>query len=131
VTGENNQASGIESGNNVILARSVSLGADCDTIFAVGVRIGAHGDRVFCIDITVAMVAQEAVAIAAGIEFEGVVGYDVLTGGDRIALTGGFGVGFVDGNNGHSFGSNDDTVWGGRVGAQWTWGRKAVPYAMK
>ena len=71
---------------------------------------------------------------AFGMGFEGVLGYDMLTGGDRIALTGGFGVGFADSSNnnnfGHSFGSSDDDVWGGRIGAQWTWGRKAVPYAM-
>ena len=72
---------------------------------------------------------------AFGMGFEGVLGYDMLTRGDRIALTGGFGVGFEDGSNnnnfGHSFGSSDDDVWGGRVGAQWTWGRKPVPYVMK
>ena len=72
---------------------------------------------------------------AFGMGFEGVLGYDMLTSGDRIALTGGFGVGFTDNSNnnnfGHSFGSSDDDVWGGRVGAQWTWGRKAVPYVMK
>jgi hypothetical protein len=66
----------------------------------------------------------------------GVLGYDVLSRGDRIAVSGGFGVGFVDGSNnntfGHGgFGSNDDNVWGGRVGAQWTWGRKPVPYVLK
>jgi hypothetical protein len=54
----------------------------------------------------------------------GVLGYDVLSRGDRVAVSGGFGVGFEDGNNG-------DDVWGGRVGAQWTWGRKPVPYVLK
>jgi hypothetical protein len=54
----------------------------------------------------------------------GVLGYDVLSRGDRVAVSGGFGVGFEDGNSG-------DDVWGGRVGAQWTWGRKAVPYVLK
>jgi hypothetical protein len=54
----------------------------------------------------------------------GVLGYDVLHRGDRIAVSGGFGVGFEEGNNG-------DDVWGGRVGAQWTWGRKPVPYVLK
>ena len=54
----------------------------------------------------------------------GVLGYDVLSRGDRVAVSGGFGVGFEDGNAG-------DDVWGGRVGAQWTWGRKAVPYVLK
>ena len=43
-------------------------------------------------------------------------GYDMLTRGDRIALTGGFGVGFVDGDN-LSNSNSDDDVWGGRVGA--------------
>ena len=53
----------------------------------------------------------------------GVLGYDVLSGGDRVAVSGGFGVGFEDGSG--------DDVWGGRVGAQWTWGRRAVPYVLK
>ena len=53
----------------------------------------------------------------------GVLGYDVLSRGDRIAVSGGFGVGFAE--------NNGDDVWGGRVGAQWTWGRKAVPYVLK
>ena len=46
--------------------------------------------------------------------FEGVLGHDVLTKGDRFAITGGWGVGFAEG------GGND--VFGGRVGGQWTWG---------
>ena len=53
----------------------------------------------------------------------GVLGYDVLSFGDRIAVSGGFGVGFEE--------DDGDDVWGGRVGAQWTWGRKAVPYVLK
>jgi hypothetical protein len=53
----------------------------------------------------------------------GVLGYDVFSRGDRIAVSGGFGVGFEE--------DNGDDVWGGRVGAQWTWGRKAVPYVLK
>ena len=53
----------------------------------------------------------------------GVLGYDVLSRGDRVAVSGGFGVGFEDGAG--------DDVWGGRVGAQWTWGRKPVPYVLK
>ena len=59
---------------------------------------------------------------AFGMGFQGVLGHDWLAQGDRWAVTGGFGVGFVDGNDG-----ND--VWGGRVGGQWTWGHKAVAYA--
>jgi hypothetical protein len=53
----------------------------------------------------------------------GVLGYDVLSRGDRVAVSGGFGVGFEEGYG--------DDVWGGRVGAQWTWGRKPVPYVLK
>ena len=53
----------------------------------------------------------------------GVLGYDVLSRGDRVAFSGGFGVGFEE--------NNGDDVWGGRVGAQWTWGRKPVPYVLK
>ena len=52
----------------------------------------------------------------------GVLGYDVLSPGDRIAI-GGFGVGLQEGAG--------DDVWGGRVGAQWTWGRKPAPYVLK
>ena len=47
-------------------------------------------------------------ANAFGMGLEGVLGYDVLTRGDRVAVTGGLGVGFEDGNNGHGFGSSDD-----------------------
>ena len=56
-------------------------------------------------------------------------------GGGRFAITGGFGVGFVDDENNNndngffSSGSNDDNVWGGRVGGQWTWGHRATAYA--
>ncbi len=53
----------------------------------------------------------------------GVLGYDVLRPGDRVAVSGGFGVGFEEGSG--------DDVWGGRVGAQWTWGRKPAPYVLK
>jgi myo-inositol-hexaphosphate 3-phosphohydrolase len=60
----------------------------------------------------------------------GVLGYDVFSRGDRVAVSGGFGVGFEDGNDGWH-GSSGDDVWGGRVGAQWTWGRKPVPYVLK
>ena len=61
-------------------------------------------------------------ASAFGMGFEGVLGYDVLTRGDRIALTGGWGVGFPDGG---------DDVFGGRVGGQWTWGAAPHPYILK
>ena len=53
-------------------------------------------------------------ADAFGMGLEGVLGHDWITRGDRVAVTGGWGVGFADGS-----GSN---VYGGRVGAQWTWG---------
>jgi hypothetical protein len=43
----------------------------------------------------------------------GVVGEDVLTDGDRIALFGGFGAGFDHGRG--------DDVYGGRAGLQWTY----------
>jgi hypothetical protein len=71
---------------------------------------------------------------AFGMGFIGVLGEGFLATGGRFAVTGGFGVGFSDENNGgnnfgHSFGSNDDNVWGGRVGGQWTWGHKAAAYA--
>jgi len=59
---------------------------------------------------------------AFGMGFEGVLGHNWITQGDRIAVTGGFGVGFVNGDG--------DDVFGGRVGAQWTWGRNAAAYAV-
>jgi hypothetical protein len=71
-----------------------------------------------------------------GMGFIGVLGQNWLTTGGRFAVTGGFGVGFVDGNNNNGFnnGSNhnngDDNVWGGRVGGQWTWGHSATAYAV-
>ena len=69
---------------------------------------------------------------AFGMGLEGVLAYDVLTRGDRFAVTGGWGVGFEDGNGHNGFGSNDNnTVFGGRVGAQWTWGHKPAPYVLK
>jgi hypothetical protein len=40
-----------------------------------------------------------------------------------VAITGGWGVGFTDGDG--------DDVFGGRLGAQWTWGRSADAYAIK
>jgi hypothetical protein len=73
-------------------------------------------------------------ANAFGMGFEGVLWNNFLTQGGRLAVTGGFGVGFQNGNNNsifgqHEFGSSEDTVWGGRVGAQWTWGHSPVAYA--
>jgi hypothetical protein len=62
-------------------------------------------------------------ANAFGMGVEGVVGHDWITKGDRVAITGGWGVGFTDGDG--------DDVFGGRVGAQWTWGRSADAYAIK
>ena len=71
---------------------------------------------------------------AFGMGFEGVLWNDLFATGGRFAVTGGFGVGAVDnGHNdsfGHSFGSSDDNVWGGRVGGQWTWGHRATAYAV-
>jgi hypothetical protein len=52
--------------------------------------------------------------------FAGVLGRDVLRVGDRISVGGGFGVGF---DEGHA-----EDVWGGRVGAQWTWGNAPAVY---
>ncbi len=57
-------------------------------------------------------------ASAFGMGFEGVVGHDFVTKGDRVAVTGGWGVGFAQGSG--------DDVYGGRVGAQWTWGASPV-----
>ena len=47
-----------------------------------------------------------------GMGLEGVLAHDLLARGDRVAITGGWGVGFAEGG-----GSN---VCGGRVGLQWT-----------
>jgi hypothetical protein len=62
-------------------------------------------------------------ASAFGMGVEGVLGYGILMPGDRFALTGGWGVGFAEGSG--------DDVFGGRVGGQWTWGNRPVPYVMK
>jgi len=61
-------------------------------------------------------------ANAFGMGLEGVLAKDVLTMGDRLAITAGWGVGFSQ-NNG-----ND--VFGGRVGGQWTWGHSPVAYSV-
>jgi hypothetical protein len=61
-------------------------------------------------------------ANAFGMGFEGVVGHGWITQGDRVAVTGGWGVGFADGRG--------DDVFGGRVGAQWTWGATPAAYAL-
>jgi len=53
-------------------------------------------------------------ANAFGMGFEGVIGHGWITRGDRVAITGGWGVGFANGSG--------SDVYGGRVGAQWTWG---------
>jgi hypothetical protein len=55
--------------------------------------------------------------------FAGVLGRDVFRAGDRIAIGGGFGVGFEE--------NNGDDVWGGRVGAQWTWGHAPASVAYR
>jgi len=60
---------------------------------------------------------------AFGMGLEGVLGYGVLTRGDRVAITGGWGVGFADGGYGTD-------VYGGRVGAQWTWGASPAAYSI-
>jgi len=52
-------------------------------------------------------------ANAFGMGFEGVVGHGWLMAGSRAAITGGWGVGFADGNG--------SDVFGGRVGGQLTW----------
>ncbi len=51
-------------------------------------------------------------ANALGMSLMGVLGHDFVSRGDRVALSGGFGVGFETGNG--------DSVYGGRVGLQWT-----------
>lgn len=49
---------------------------------------------------------------ALGAALMGVLGHDFVTKGDRVAISGGFGVGFSNGDG--------DDVLGGRVGLQWT-----------
>jgi len=51
-------------------------------------------------------------ANALGLSLMGVLGNNFVTKGDRVALSGGFGVGFEEGDG--------DSVYGGRVGLQWT-----------
>ena len=51
-------------------------------------------------------------ANALGMSLMGVLGNDFVTKGDRVAISGGFGVGFANGDG--------DNVYGGRVGLQWT-----------
>jgi hypothetical protein len=51
-------------------------------------------------------------ANALSVSAMGVLGYDVLAEGDRVALSGGIGVGFENGQG--------DATFGGRVGLQWT-----------
>ena len=51
-------------------------------------------------------------ANALGLSLMGVVGRDLFTSGDRAAISGGFGIGFEEGEG--------DDVYGGRVGVQWT-----------
>jgi len=47
-----------------------------------------------------------------GMSLMGVLGHDFVSRGDRVAISGGFGIGFETGNG--------DSVYGGRVGLQWT-----------
>lgn len=47
-----------------------------------------------------------------GAALMGVLGHDFLAAGDRVSVSGGFGVGFSEGDG--------DEVFGGRVGLQWT-----------
>ncbi len=51
-------------------------------------------------------------ANALGMSLMGVLGHDFIAQGDRVALSGGFGVGLGTGDG--------DSVYGGRVGLQWT-----------
>jgi hypothetical protein len=51
-------------------------------------------------------------ANALGLSLMGVVGNNFVTKGDRVSISGGFGVGFEEGDG--------DNVYGGRVGLQWT-----------
>jgi trimeric autotransporter adhesin len=51
-------------------------------------------------------------ANALGLSLMGVLGNNFVTEGDRVAISGGFGVGFAKGDG--------DDVYGGRVGLQWT-----------
>jgi hypothetical protein len=51
-------------------------------------------------------------ANAVGLSLMGVVARDLFTSGDRAAISGGFGIGFEEGEG--------DDVYGGRVGVQWT-----------
>jgi hypothetical protein len=53
-------------------------------------------------------------ANALSVTAMGVLAHNLVTKGDRVALAGGFGAGFDEGRG--------DTVYGGRVGMQWTWG---------
>jgi hypothetical protein len=53
-------------------------------------------------------------ANALSLSMTGVLGHDFVSRGDRVAVSGGFGVGFND--------DAGDDVWGGRAGVQWTWG---------
>jgi hypothetical protein len=51
-------------------------------------------------------------AYAFSVSAMGVVGHDVLQPGDRIAVSGGAGLGFANGNGSNQFGAH--------VGVQWT-----------
>ena len=51
-------------------------------------------------------------ANALGMSLMGVLGNDFVTKGDRVAISGGFGIGLANGEG--------DDVYGGRVGLQWT-----------
>jgi hypothetical protein len=53
-------------------------------------------------------------ADALSVTAMGVLAHNLVTKGDRVALAGGFGAGFDEGRG--------DTVYGGRLGMQWTWG---------
>jgi autotransporter adhesin len=55
-------------------------------------------------------------ANALSVTAMGVLAHNLVTEGDRVALAGGFGAGFDEGRG--------DTVYGGRVGMQWTWGAR-------
>jgi trimeric autotransporter adhesin len=61
-------------------------------------------------------------ANAFGMGLEGVLGHNWLTQGDRVAITGGWGVGFAEGAG--------DNVFGGRVGRTVDLGRERRTYCV-
>ena len=69
---------------------------------------------------------------AFGMGFEGVLGYDVLTRGDRFAVTGGFGVGFEDGSNGTTASAvTTTTSWAAVLALSGPGATSPSPYVLK